>query len=182
MGARAILNSRITNETQEERIARSKLARATKKAQRTDVAQQIVNNAVAQRGGELPDIQVSRLAKTLRFTKDEIRDMVLVAKENLAVAAQDYVRIHQDAVRAALDNGDARSLQVAVQGSQWAMENIGVEGARVIDRTSGGADGGTKILIGVHLGGRNKLVEDEGAIEAKVLPPFEPDDPTQSGA
>lgn len=102
--------------------------------------------------GELGTTQVTALATTLKRTKEAVKTMIEQARQNFVSEAESYVSIHKQVVNAALANGDAKSLDVALKGSQWALENIGSDGARVIEVAKAGPSG-TKIMVGIQIGG-----------------------------
>jgi len=85
-----------------------------------------------------------------------VRKLVEEAKESFVESAVDYVRIHKQATDAALASGTVAGLEVAVGASQWAMENLSAEGARIIDRAAGKGSGGPVINVGVKIGGMNE--------------------------
>ncbi len=102
--------------------------------------------------GEIANAQVTALATTLKRTKDAVKAMIDQAKENFVSEAESYVKIHKQVVETALANGDAKSLDVAAKGAQWAIENIGAEGSRIIDKEASGPRG-VQVMIGVKIGG-----------------------------
>ncbi len=133
---------------------------APSKAERAMVAQ-----VVQDFPGELQNAQVTSLARTLKRTKEAVKEMILQAKENFVSEAESYVSIHKRVVETALENGDSKSLEVALKGSQWAIENIGSEGSRIIEAAKEGPQG-MKLLIGVNIGG----LREPGTIESgKVI-------------
>jgi hypothetical protein len=115
--------------------------------------------------GEVAGPQVAALATTLKRTKEAVKAMIEQAKENFVSEAESYVKIHKQVVEAALANGDAKSLDVAAKGAQWAIENIGAEGTRIIEAAKTTPQG-MKLLIGVNIGG----LREPGTIETgKVI-------------
>ena len=117
--------------------------------------QAIVTQTVQEAGGDLTRHETAALAHTLHRSKDVVREMVEKARETLAKRAVDYVDYHQQAVEQALANGDPKALEVAARASQWALEHISFDGKRVVDKATGAEGGGTKIMIGIQLGGQN---------------------------
>lgn len=113
--------------------------------------------------------QVTALASTMRRSKELVKRMIEEAKDNFQGAAKRYVEIHKEAIEAALANGDSKSLHVAVQGSQWAMENLSAEGVSIVGKKAEEGSGAGKILIGIQIGGIRKdeatatIVEGETA-------------------
>lgn len=101
---------------------------------------------------EIAPQQINALATVLRRPKETVKAMVEQARENFVASAEYYVEAHKRAVDTALTNGDSKSLEVAVRGSQWAMENMSIEGTRIVEKAVADA-GGTKIMIGVQIGG-----------------------------
>lgn len=96
--------------------------------------------------------QINGLAKALNRTPAVIKQLVAEARENFVAAAGDYVAIHKQAAQLALANGDAKSLDVAVKASQWAIQSISADGQRVVERTTSEPTG-QKIFIGINVGG-----------------------------
>lgn len=125
--------------------------RRTGKASKTDKA--LVAQVVMDSAAEMTNGQILSLARVLRRTPDMIRTLVEQARESFVEGAPDYVRIHKQAVTDALALGDSKALQVAVQGSQWAIEKISAEGARIIDKDLGPS--GSRIMVGIKIGGLN---------------------------
>lgn len=120
-------------------------------AEKTFIAQ-----FVADQPAEITPAQVTGLARTLRRSKEAIKNVIAEAREDFESDAKRYVEIHKTAVELALANGDSKSLEVAAKGARWAMENISSEGVRIVDKVVGGGPTGPKILIGINLGGVNK--------------------------
>lgn len=137
---------------------------AAKKERHLAVVKQVVQDTP----GSVSDAQVNGLARSLKRSKAVILQLIDEARETLAGAALDYVQMHKEAVEKAVANGDAKSLEVAIKGTQWAMSNLSLEGKRVIDARQVDGGGGPRILIGIKLGG---LVQP--ASDAPALPPVE---------
>ena len=70
-------------------------------------------------------------------------------------------------VEKALASGTANGLETALRGSQWAIERIAQDGARVIDPPNGAPSSGPRILVDVAVGGI------EPAMTENPLPPTE---------
>lgn len=98
---------------------------------------------------ELTTSQVTSLSKVLRRSKEAIRTMVEDARDNFAESAGLYVNIHKEATIGALKSED---YEIAIKGSQWAIEHLGMEGVRLIEKTSAQPTG-NKIMIGIRIGG-----------------------------
>ena len=116
----------------------------------------LIAQFVADQTQEITPSQITGLAKTLRRTKEMVRRLVEEAKESFVESAVDYVRIHKQATDAALASGTVAGLEVAVGASQWAMENLSAEGARIIDKAAGKGSGSPVINVGVKIGGMNE--------------------------
>lgn len=175
MGARTLVSKTSTDAESPKRGNPDAGELAKRRWQKAREQQQaIVTQVVQQQGGDLGERQVTSLARTLKRSREQIVAMVQQAREELANNAVDYVNIHKMAVESALANGDAKSLEVAVKGSQWAMSNLSLEGQRVVDRQTGdGGGSGTQIIIGIKIGGKKDEV-----IEAIAVPP--PSNPEES--
>lgn len=149
--------------TASAQASRDSLARWKKRSERQKA---IVTAALADNKGYLSNQQINGLAKALHRSKEVIRDLVDQAREDLAASAVDYVKMHKQATQDALANGDAKSLEVAVKASQWAMNNISHDGKRIVDKPTSGPVG-TKIMLGIKLGGLSES-EVPKALVAKV--------------
>ena len=80
-----------------------------------------------------------------------------------------YVDIHLRATEKALASGTAAGLDTALRSSQWAIERIAQDDARVIDPPKAAASSAGRILIGVEVGAINRSVTEI------PLPPAEPE-------
>lgn len=128
-------------------------ARASAKlATATAVVQQLVDR----KRGIVTVKDVTALAKVTGEPALVILGIVEQAKQTFSDAALDYVNIHKQATKDALANGDAKSLAVATAASQWAIEKIEHAGKRIISKEQAvQGPTGTRILIGISLGGKN---------------------------
>src|SRR2546423_1165453 len=90
----------------------------------TKVEKALVDQFVADQPREITPEQVRALAKLLRRSPNTIRQCITQARDDFASHAHRYVEIHHEAVETALAKGDPKSLEVALRGSQWALENI----------------------------------------------------------
>lgn len=114
----------------------------------------IVAAVVLDSPAEVTPAQITGLATALRRTPAAIKKLVAEAREMLVSSAGDYVRMHKQAVEAALihgQQGDAKALDVAVKASQWAIQNITQDGQRIVDKASTEPQG-QKIFIGIRVG------------------------------
>jgi ribosomal protein L15 len=128
----------------------------TQKAVQLQSTTAIVQNLVDRKRGVVTVKDVTALAKVTGDKKLTILRILEEAKEKFSGAAVEYVDIHKQATQAALANGDAKSLAVATAASQWAIEKISADGKRIIDKeVVQSGHQGTKILIGIQLGGKN---------------------------
>jgi hypothetical protein len=128
----------------------------------TKTEQQLVSQFVRDQPREVTTSQVNSLAKVLRRSREVVRGMIEQAREEFQSEASFYVKAHKQSVEKALNvltkdgEHDARALDVAARGSQWALENLSAEGQRVIDKPSAGkGETGPRILVGIQLGGLN---------------------------
>ena len=121
----------------------------------TDAEKTIVEDIVAQSPGGLNTSEVNALARVLRRNREIIKAAVIEAAETLADRAGRYADIHLQTTEAALANGDAKSLEVAARASQWALENISVDGVAVVEKKADKPTG-PQINIGVIVGGKNE--------------------------
>jgi hypothetical protein len=132
----------------------------------TEPEKALVKQFVLDHPGPLDKKQVKALATLTRRSVEQVQGVIEEAAVEFAEAAKDYVWIHKNATADAYSTGD---FETAIKGSQWAMEKIGKGNARVIEPAKGASDGGgTKILIGIKLGGMNPVAEQEMIIEGEV--------------
>ena len=103
---------------------------------------------------EITPRQLTALANTIRRPKETVKRMIEDAKDTFVENVGRYVEIHKQATEKALENGDAKSLEVATRAAAWAIENTSAEGVRLVDKPEKGHEG-TKIQIGVKIGGQN---------------------------
>jgi hypothetical protein len=126
------------------------------KAAKLQTAKDIVQTVVDRKRGIVTTKDITALAKVTGASRLEILTIVETAKETFSRGALEYVNIHKEATQAALANGDAKSLDVATRAAQWAIEKLSHEGTRILDAPQAGpANTGTKIMIGIQLGGKN---------------------------
>lgn len=121
----------------------------------TQAEKELVARLVVDQPAEMSSRQIVGLAKTLRRSKDVVKEMVEQAKENFVVSAGDYVTMHKAAVDAAYATGTPAGLKVAAEASQWAIEKISTDGVRIVDKATSDAPTGSRIMIGIALGGVN---------------------------
>lgn len=104
--------------------------------------------------GELKPSQINGLAKALRRSKDAVKSMIEDAQEKFRANADFYVETHKAATQAALNMGSVAGLEVATKSSQWAMERISGEGARIVEKAGAEAGpAGPRVMIGIRVGG-----------------------------
>lgn len=170
MGARQIVQQSANPEPKPKRKYTKRLKHAGKPS---ELEKGLIADVLANSPGGLSVREVSALATVMRRSKDVIRRAVEEAHDTLIERAGRYADIHMQAVETALENGDAKSLEVAARASQWAMENINLDGQGVVEKPAA-KPMGPSIQIGIALGGMNKQESTE-IIEAKVIanPPLE---------
>jgi hypothetical protein len=134
--------------------------RYKKQGKPTDAEKAVVAAVVLDSPAEVTPQQVSALATALNRTPAAIKKLVQDARTMLVSSAGDYVAIHKLATEAALRAGDPKSLDVAIKASQWAIQNISADGARVVDKASTEPQG-QRIFIGIKMGGMEKAVVKE---------------------
>lgn len=116
----------------------------------SDAEKDIVTQIVQDQPREMSPARVNALAKGLGRSRAAIQNVVTQARERFIEQADRYVDIHRDATEAALAEGDNRTAQA---GAQWYLENVAGEGVRIIDKSKEEAPKGTRIMIGISLGG-----------------------------
>lgn len=139
---------------------------AKRRGEVTEPEKALVKQLVLDHPGPLQPRQVKALAVLTRRSVEQIQDVINEAAAEFAEAAKDYVWIHKQATSDAYSTGD---FETAVKASQWAIEKIGKGAVRVIEPVKGsGEGGGTKILIGIKLGGMNPNQDSNVVIEGEV--------------
>lgn len=116
----------------------------------SNVERDFVTQFVQDQPRELSTRQVNALATVMRRSRETVKEVVAEARDRFVEQADRYVEIHRSAVESALEGGDN---ETALKGSQWYLEHVAAEGIRIVDK--GGASGptGSKIVIGVAIGG-----------------------------
>lgn len=121
----------------------------------TNAEKDLVTQIVQDQPREMPSSQVAALARGLRRSKALIQQAVAEARDRFVEQAERYVDIHRSATENALADGDNKTAQA---GAQWYLENVAGEGVRIIDKTKEEAPKGTRIIIGLALGGLTQAV------------------------
>lgn len=118
----------------------------------------LVSQFVQDQPCALTTSQVNGLAKTLRRSREAVRDLIAEVQEGFIEAAPRYVEIHRLATEAALAHGSVGGLEVAQKGAQWFIEKASIDGKGIIEKATS-APTGTRIMIGVRIGGTKEVVE-----------------------
>jgi len=121
----------------------------------TQTEKELVAAVVMDQPREMSVVQVNSLAKALRRSREQMRELVENARDNFVCRAERYVDIHLETAEAALANGDAKSLEVASRSAQWAMENMASDGVRIVDKPTK-EDTSPKVYVGIKIGGLNE--------------------------
>ncbi len=117
----------------------------------------LVAEFVSDQKTEITPAQTTALAKVLRRSKDVTKSLIEDAKDALIDNTKRYVTIHMQATEAALEDGSPKALDVATKAAQWALENIGESGTKVVEAATK-ADAGPRVLVGIRIGGMNAPV------------------------
>jgi hypothetical protein len=125
----------------------------------------LINDAVMQTGPITP-AKEKALAVITNKSRETIRKGIDEARENLSDHAKAYVDLHMAAVIAGVASEDPKGLDVAIKGSQWAMEKLSLDGSRVIDAPKQDSDRTPKVLIGIQLGG---ITADPKIVEGAII-------------
>jgi hypothetical protein len=115
----------------------------------------VIARVVDQTAGQVPPEQVKALAIALDRNVEGIKAMILTARDRFLAGAHRAVEIHQATMEQAIVNGDAKSLDVARQASQWAIEHMTDKGTAIVEGKQEDSSG-IKVLIGVKIGGLNE--------------------------
>lgn len=135
-----------------QRPRRVKPARHNRQGPTTDNEKDLVAAFVMDQPGTITDDQENALAVALKRTPGVIKKLIQDARHNFAAKAGRYVEIHAEATEKALSSGTVNGLETALKGSQWAIERIAEDGARVVDKATE-APAGAKIVLGIQMGG-----------------------------
>lgn len=100
---------------------------------------------------ELSSEQIAALSSLLRRNVKTVENLVLQARSKFTANGERYVETHLRATQAALVAGE---YDTAAKHAEWAMENLEMEGTRLIDREQKVVASTTPtVMIGVALGG-----------------------------
>lgn len=94
--------------------------------------------------------QERTLAKVMRRSPAVVKELVQDARERFVEQAEHYVTIHRRAVDGALESGD---YEEARKGSEWYLTHVSGAGERIVDKNADSGPQGTKILVGIRVGG-----------------------------
>lgn len=175
-GARSILTAPPYQTPGQRKMAELRALKGsatTRKAQQKTLQLQttanIVQSLVDRKKGLVTVKEVTALAQVTGTPKLDILRLIEEAKEKFSGAAVEYVDLHKQATQMALANGDAKSLEVATRAAQWAIEKIAHDGKRVIEKEQAAVgSSGTKILIGINLGGKNPTYTEADVVETPL--------------
>lgn len=184
-GARSILTAPPYLTKGQQQMANARASRGkhipAKNALKLQTTTAIVQNLIDRKKGLVTERDVHALVTVTGTPKDQLVQIIEDARTKFSGAAVEYVDMHKEATRAALDlgkgtldadgalvGGDAKALDVATRAAQWAIEKAGHAGKRVIEKEQAVVgSGGTKILIGISLGGKNPTYDGD-AIVAEI--------------
>ena len=138
---------------QNKRIFQKRWGGPTSKAEKVFMEQFVANHPQ-----EVTPIEVRALTKLLHRTPQVTKRLLTEARDKFIASAGHYVDVHKQAIDTALANGDPKSLEVAVRGSQWAMENASEGSTRIVDKSSP-ESAGPRVLVGIKIGGLNDAIE-----------------------
>lgn len=126
----------------------------------------IVERLLQDQPGELTSQQMRALATLTRRTPEMVKSIIESAREKLYARVEEYTDMHFAATQGALADGDFKT---TAHASQWAMENIGVDGVRVIDKLKEAPTKAPQVMIGIRLGGTGQAELAPPTIEAEVV-------------
>jgi hypothetical protein len=109
----------------------------------------LVYQFLADQPHEVRSEDIKLLARLMHRQPNTIRLCITLARQNFASNALRYVEIHREATEKALAAGD---YDTAAKACQWAMENISLEGERIVDKYTS-ANVAPKVYVGVCFGG-----------------------------
>lgn len=123
-----------------------------------NLVKQFVQDFAQDQPREVTQTQINALGRVMRRTPDTIKAWLVEAREQFIASAGFYVGVHAEAVRDAAAMDSATGKDIAIRGAQWAMENMGFGGERIVEKKDAGGPKGTTIAIGVKIGGQNPQV------------------------
>jgi hypothetical protein len=122
----------------------------------TKTEKDFVQQFVEDMPGPITESQTRALAKTMRRDPETVARWIEEAGELFAENARFYIETHRNATAAAAAMDSAAGQDVAIRASQWAIEHLSGGGKRLVEKTPAGAPTGTRIMIGVKIGGANE--------------------------
>jgi hypothetical protein len=127
----------------------------------------VIEAALADSPTEASPALVQGLSMTLKRSKQAVKDAIDRARIKFAQQAEHYTEVHKQVVDTALLDGSAKALEQARLGAEWAMENISIEGTRIVDKPSKDVNTGLKVMVGVKIGGMKDgiTVETTGDVD-----------------
>lgn len=173
-GARSILTAPPYLTKGQQQMANARASRGkhipAKNALKLQTTTAIVQNLIDRKKGLVTERDVHALVRVTGTPKDQLVAIIEDARTKFSGAAVEYVDMHKEATRAALDlgrdGGDAKALDVATRAAQWAIEKAGHAGKRVIEKEQAAVGStGTKIMIGISLGGKNPTYTDAEVVD-----------------
>lgn len=148
----------------------------------TQADKELIETALVATPHELTTGQLNGLAAAIGKKRSVVVKLVEEAREKLAERAEFYLDAHKqvvtDALSSAAANADgetamagAKYLEVAQKASQWGLENISIDGVRIVDgkAAAGSGGGGTKIMIGVNMGSRTAPAVTTEVVEGETV-------------
>lgn len=131
--------------------------------QMQDFMRDLTNNPM------VPPEELKRIASLVSLIKSNPTALKIEAAKNaFQGAAEHYVKFHLDCVRALYHAGEFAE---AARHAEWAMERIGKDGLRLIEKPGqeGGGEGGGghQVYVGVNLGGERAQATDAKVIDVK---------------
>ena len=107
------------------------------RSRRTDpvspIEREMVAKLVLDQAQPITPVQERAMARMLRRSPEVVKELIPGARVTFATRAPRYVDIHLRATEKALASGTAAGLDTALRSSQWAIERIAQDDARVID-------------------------------------------------
>lgn len=116
----------------------------------TRTTKELIAKFVADSPRAISPAQITALATLTRHTPKTIKGLIEKARDTFLSNAEFYVTAHQKSTEQAFVRGD---FEVAQKGAQWAMERLSAEGVRIIEKAPASGMSGTRVLVGIRLGG-----------------------------
>lgn len=103
------------------------------------------------------DTLANGASRVLKRRKESIKRQVEAVREKFASQAESYLDAHnrvlEAALRASEEDKNARAMEQARLASEWGLENISLDEARIVDKNKKEESSGVVVNVGLKIGG-----------------------------